>query len=224
VIMAKQAPRLEVVEPSTAEAAARKKLREVIEHRTEITTRLDKIRTAQQKADGEKREASDTVFNVGAALEAVEKDESRYLVQRALGERDADEESPATKLKAQLQRAESELATKEKLVNALAEQAAELDQSLSSARSRLDEAVIEVLLAAPETKKLFESYRVARQTAVDLEAAIRALPFGSTVDFRNTIDRFWYAHSYEARADADAAWRSACAALRQNAGAELPSE
>jgi hypothetical protein len=90
---------------------------------------------------------------------------------------------------------------------------------------KLDDAVIEVLTAAPETKKLFESYRVARQTAVDLEAAISALPFGTKAkDFRNTVDQLWFAHGYQPRADADAPWRNAVAALKENAGAELPSE
>jgi len=64
-----------------------------------------------------------------------------------------------------------------------------------------------------------------RASVVDIEAKISALPFGTKAqDFRNTVDRLWFAHTYQPRADADAAWRNACAALRQNAGAELPSE
>ena len=163
--------------------------------------------------------------DIRAALDVVERDKSRYLVSIALGERSADEESPASKLATQLKASEAELQTISETVTALAEQAAELDQSLGYARSRLDDAVIEALIAAPEVKRLFESYASANQSVVDIEAKISALPFGRKQEIAaNTIDRYWFAHRYEARADASAAWRNACAALRENAGAKLPDE
>ena len=163
--------------------------------------------------------------DIRAALDVVERDKSRYLVSIALGKRSADEESPATKLAAQLKASEAELQTISETVTALAEQAAELERSLSSARSQRDDRWIEALNAAPEVKRLFESYASARQSVVDIEAKISALPFGTKAkDFRNTVDGLWFAHTYVARDDADAAWKAACAALRQNAGAELPSE
>ena len=163
--------------------------------------------------------------DIRAALDVVERDKSRYLVSIALGERSADEESPASKLATQLKASEAELQTISETVTALAEQAAELDQSLGYARSRLDDAVIEALIAAPEVKRLFESYASARQSVVDIEAKISALPFGRKQEIAaNTIDRFWFAHRYEARPGADGAWKAACAALKLNAGTELPSE
>ena len=153
----------------------------------------------------------------------MQKQEGQFLTAVALGEADAND-NPVVKLSTQLAEAENELATKEKLRNALAEQVAELKQRQASSSSRRDDAVIEALNAAPEVKRLFVRYSAARQAAVDLEAAIRALPFGYDSDFRNGVDGSWAVRRYDARADAGAAWRNACAALKQNAGAELPSE
>jgi hypothetical protein len=223
--MGKSQPKLNVVEPQTAVDTSRQALREAIERHDEISTRLTKVRTAQTKADDEHRHARDNVHDIKTALEVAEKDEGRFLAARALGELPSDEQSPVTKLTAQLQQAEAELASKEKLCAALAQQGAELEQSLGYARSRLDDAVIEALIAAPEVKRLFESYANANQSVVDIEAKISALPFGRKQEIAaNTIDRYWFAHRYEARADASAAWRNACAALRENAGAKLPDE
>jgi chromosome segregation ATPase len=179
--------------------------------------RLAAITAAHERASGAVYDLKDGVDKAIAALDEAKAGEGSYLAAIALGEADATLSSVKTAA-ANVEQANDQLGTVCRTRDALEAEMKAVESELMWAKSKLDDAVRDVVRADPAIRKLAGDHAAADRHYNDLHRAMETVQ-----NFLPDDLKFWHGTGRWPDLAAAATWSAAITALASDADAALPS-
>jgi chromosome segregation ATPase len=200
--------------PRTPEREA---LAEAIARRDTATKQLARIQAAHERASNTIYDLKDSVDKAIATLDEAKAGEGSYLAAVALGDADA-ALSPVKAAAAAVEEANDQLGTARRTRDALEAEMKAVESELMWTKSKLDDAVRDVVRADPAIRKLAGDHAAADRHYNDLHRAMETMQRYLPDDLK-----FWHGTGRWPDLTGAATWSAAITALASDAGAPLPS-
>jgi chromosome segregation ATPase len=210
-------PNLRLATEPPERTPERQSLAQAIARHDAAAKRLAAITAAHERASGAVYDLKDGVDKAIAALDEAKAGEGSYLAAIALGEADATL-SPVKTAAANVEQANDQLGTVRRTRDALEAEMKAVESELMWAKSKLDDAVRDVVRADPAIRKLAGDHAAADRHYNDLHRAMETVQ-----NFLPDDLKFWHGTGRWPDLAAAATWSAAITALAGDADAPLPS-
>jgi chromosome segregation ATPase len=210
-------PNMRLVGDAPPRSPEREQLAEAIARRDTATKQLVRIAAAHERVSNTIYDLKDSVDKAIATLDEEKAGEGSYLAAVALGEADA-ALSPVKAAAAVVEEANDQLGTARRTRDALEAEMKAVESELMWAKSKLDDAVRDVVRADPAIRKLAADHAAANRHYNDLHRAMETVQYFLPDDLK-----FWHGTGRWPDLAAAATWSAAITALASDADAPLPS-
>jgi chromosome segregation ATPase len=210
-------PNMKLVGDAPPRSPEREQLAEAIARRDTATKQLVRIAAAHERASETVYDLKDSVDKAIATLDEAKAGEGSYLAAVALGEADATL-SPVKAAAAAVEEANDQLGTARRTRDALEAEMKAVESELMWAKSKLDDAVRDVVRADPAIRKLAADFSSANRHYNDLHRAMETVQ-----NFLPDDLKYWHGTGRWPDLAAAATWSAAITALASDADARLPT-